>query len=55
MVLVCAGQERLRMAETMVCVKVDGALCPSEIPPQLRETMQPYTADESEEKLKLRA
>ena len=55
MVLVCAGQERLRIAETMVCVKVDGALSPAEIPQHLREAMAPYTAGPEEEKLMLRA
>ncbi len=55
MVLVCAGQERLRMAETMVCVKVDGALSPTAIPPQLREPMMPYVASEDDPRLELRA
>ncbi|MDY6011035.1 MAG: thioesterase family protein [Duodenibacillus sp.] len=55
MTLTCAGQERLRMAETMVCVKVDGSLQPTPIPGAFREIMQQYAAAADEPPLALRA
>lgn len=55
MTLTCAGQERLRMTETMVCVTVDGALKSAPIPTAFREAMQPYVAGEDVKPLALRA
>ncbi len=55
MTLECAGQLRLRMAETMVCVSVDGALQPTPVPEHLREAMMPYVAGMDVKPLTLRA
>ncbi len=55
MTLTCAGQERVRMTETMVCVTVEGALKPCPIPESFREVMQPYVIEEGTKPLTLRA
>ena len=54
MTLECGGEERLRMAETMVCATVGGPLSAAAIPEDLRARLAPYVA-EGGEPLKLRA